>query len=120
MTNETLAEISRQNRDRLAAKANERIGQLAELMVGKPEASHIIGSLLGVVELLRDENSANFRIDMRGLANRLDLHAIELVESDDYEGATLAIQCAEAIHRRHLQLDESDFREPSVDRGSIR
>ncbi|NKW17042.1 hypothetical protein GTA26_05335 [Rhodococcus hoagii] len=120
MTNETLAEISRRNRDRLAAKAVERISQLADLVAGKSEASHIIGSLLGVVELLRDENSAEFRIDMRGLANRLDLHALELAAMDDYEGATLVIQCAEALHRRQQQIDESAFREPLVNRGSIR
>ncbi|NKU91721.1 hypothetical protein [Prescottella equi] len=120
MTNETLAEISRQTRDRLAVKANNRIGQLADLLAGTPEAAHIIGSLRSIVEMLRDTNSDDVQLGLRGMANLFDLHALELAAMDDYEGATLVIQCAEALHRRQQQIDESEFREPSVDRGSIR
>ncbi|NKV63706.1 hypothetical protein GS924_06730 [Rhodococcus hoagii] len=62
MTNETLAEISRQTRDRLAVKANNRIGQLADLLAGTPEAAHIIGSLRSIVEMLRDTNSDDVQL----------------------------------------------------------
>lgn len=115
----TLADIQREGRNRLADRAVEQIGQLADLVAGKPEANYLIGSLRGLVELLRDANSDDFHIDLRGLANRLDLHAVELVELENYEGAKTAIECAEALIRRQCQIDASAFREPEVDRGSL-
>lgn len=120
MTNETLADICRQTRDRLAAKANDRIGQLADLLAGTPEASHIVGSLRSLVEMLRDSNSDDAQLDLRGMANLFDLRAMELAAETEYRLATQVIECAEAFARRQRQIDESEFREPSVDRGSIR
>jgi len=119
MTNETLAEINRESRDRLADKAKDRIAQLADMVAGKPEAAHLIGSLRTIVELLRHTNSDDVPIDLRGLATRFDLHAVELAEADDYEGAKLVVECAEAFARRQEQIDATAFREPAVDRGSL-
>lgn len=119
-TNPIIADVSRQSRDRLAAKANERIDQLAELLSGNPAAPSLLGSLSGIVELLRDINSYDVSIDLRGMANLFDLHALELAGDDDYEGAKLVIECAEAFARRQQQIEADHFSAPQVDRGAIR
>ncbi|NKT24672.1 hypothetical protein GS905_23950 [Rhodococcus hoagii] len=120
MTNDVLADINRQTRERLVEKAHDRVGQLADLLAHERMAASIIGSLRSLIELLRDTNSDDVPLDMCGMANRLDIHALELAAADDYEGAKLAIETAEALCRRQDQIDASAFREPHVDRGSIR
>lgn len=54
-------------------------------------------------------------------AKTLDEHALSLAEMDDYEGAKLAIEVAEAFERRQQQLDAKDFAamddsEPAINR----
>lgn len=121
MTNDVLADINRQTRDRLAGKAALHLDDLAEITssAGLP-AARLIGALRSIVEQLRDTNADDVQLNLRGMATRFDIHAVELAESDDYEGAKLVIECAEAFARRQDQIDASAFREPRVDRGAIR
>ncbi|GEM_PF-6751561 len=120
MTNDVLADINRQTRDRLAKKADRHIDDLVPFIADDPAARHIIGSLRATVELLGDVNSDDVEFGLTAFANLFTLRATEYGLTEEYSQATEAIECAEAFTRRQQQIDESAFREPRVDRGSIR
>lgn len=61
---------------------------------------------LGLAVVKRDVPQPSFA----EMATRLDRHAIDLAEKDDYEGARLVVETAEAFTRRQLQLEAGDFR----------
>ncbi|MBM4592265.1 hypothetical protein LRM64_10185 [Prescottella equi] len=120
MTNDTLAEISRQTRDRLAEKAQAHLGRLGQLVAGQSGATNLVGSLGALIEMLRDTNSDDVQIGLGGMATLYDLRALEAAEEGDDAEAQLLVECAEAFARRQEQIDAAAFHEPRVERGSIR
>lgn len=47
---------------------------------------------------------------LRAMAEILDAHALDLAESDDYEGAKLVVETAIAFEARHQQIEAAQFR----------
>ncbi|NKV08560.1 hypothetical protein GS892_24945 [Rhodococcus hoagii] len=120
MTNQVLADINRQTRDRLAEKAGRHIDDLVPFIVNEPAARHIVGSLRATLELLGDVNSDDVEFGLTAFANLFTLRATEYGLAEDYAQATEAVECAAAFARRQEQIDAAAFREPRVERGSIR
>ncbi|NKU16277.1 hypothetical protein GS928_24885 [Rhodococcus hoagii] len=97
MTNDVLADINRQTRDRLAKKADRHIDDLVAFIADDPAARHIIGSLRATVELLGDVNSDDIEFELTAFANLFTLRATEYGLTEEYSQATEAIECAEAF-----------------------
>lgn len=49
--------------------------------------------------------------DLHAMAEKLDAHALDLAEADDYEGAKLVIETAMAFEARHRQTFEARHRQ---------
>jgi len=98
-----ITETLRAQRDILALSGHEQLDAIEAAAaqgknadVHKPvDALHtLIDMLAGIV----------VTPDFDEITARLDQHAIELAEHDDYEGAKLAIETAEAFARRHDRI----------------
>lgn len=65
-----------------------------------------IDSLHALIDLLAAAPIVTDAPGMDEIMARLDVHAIDLAENDDYEGARTVIETAEAFGRRKAQIDD--------------
>lgn len=103
MTTPDITETLRQHRNELAQKIHDQLDEIESAAAqGKTAVvSDAVDQLHALADLLAD---IVIEPDLSSIATRLDHHAVELAEHDDYEGARLVIETAEAFGRRHAQL----------------
>ncbi|MBJ8342815.1 hypothetical protein JGU71_28385 [Antrihabitans sp. YC3-6] len=80
--------------------------ELADAILDDPRIA------IGAKEATTAETFTN---TLGGWADRLDIHALELAESGDYEGVVSVTAAAEALERRQAAADVRD-NAPTVDR----
>lgn len=98
-----IADTLRAHRDLLALSGHEQLDAIeAAASQGKCNDVHdAVDKLHTLLDILA---GIVVEPDFEEATRRLDRHAIELAENDDYEGARLVVETAEAFGRRQMQL----------------
>ncbi|WP_418345237.1 hypothetical protein [Rhodococcus pyridinivorans] len=104
-----IAETLRAHRDLLALSGHEQLDAI-EAAASQGKCSDVHDAVDKLHTLLDILAGIVVEPDFEGVTRRLDRHAIELAENDDYEGARLVVETAEAFGRRQMQLAYGAFR----------
>ncbi|MCK8670962.1 hypothetical protein M1M07_07505 [Rhodococcus sp. HM1] len=105
MTTPDINETLRQHRSELAQKIHDQCDTIeAAAAQGKTRTvKDAVDQVHALADLLAD---IVIEPGLDDMARRLDQYAVELAENNEYDGARLVIETAEAFGRRHAQLAE--------------
>lgn len=111
-----ITDTLRAHRDLLALSGHEQLDAI-EAAASQGKCSDVHDAVDKLHTLLDILAGIVIEPDFEEVTRRLDRHAIELAENDDYEGARLVVETAEAFGRRQMQLAYDVFR-PRAATGS--